>query len=55
MAQKSSLERFWAELKRRRTVRVIVTYAATGFILLQLADILTPALLLPDWTTRLVT
>jgi len=55
MAQKSSLERFWAEFKRRRTVRVIVTYAATGFILLQLADILTPALLLPDWTTRLVT
>ena len=55
MAQKSSFERFWEELKRRKTVRVIVTYAATGFILLQLADILTPALLLPAWTTRLVT
>lgn len=51
----SSLQRFWNELKRRKTARVIVTYAATAFILLQLTDILTPALLLPVWTTRLVT
>jgi TolB-like protein len=55
MAQKSGFEKFWEELKRRKTVRVIVTYAATAFILLQLTDILTPALLLPEWTTRLVT
>jgi TolB-like protein/Tfp pilus assembly protein PilF len=49
------LIRFWQELKRRKTGKVIVAYAATAFILLQLADILTPALLLPSWTTRLVT
>jgi tetratricopeptide (TPR) repeat protein len=56
MAQKfNSLERFWQELKRRKTGKVIVAYAATAFILLQLADILTPALLLPEWTMRLVT
>jgi adenylate cyclase len=56
MAQKTnSFERFWKELKRRKTGKVIVAYAATAFILLQLADILTPALLLPTWTTRLVT
>jgi tetratricopeptide (TPR) repeat protein len=51
----NKLIRFWQELKRRKTGKVIVAYAATAFILLQLADILTPALLLPDWTTRLVT
>jgi TolB-like protein len=56
MAQKfNSLERFWQELKRRKTGKVLVAYAATAFILLQLADILTPALLLPEWTMRLVT
>jgi len=56
MAQKTnSFERFWQELKRRKTGKVIVAYSATAFILLQLADILTPALLLPDWTTRLIT
>jgi tetratricopeptide (TPR) repeat protein len=49
------LIRFWQELKRRKTGKVIVAYAATSFILLQLADILTPALLLPEWTTRLIT
>jgi tetratricopeptide (TPR) repeat protein len=51
----SKLIKFWQELKRRKTVKVIIAYTATAFILLQLADILTPALLLPAWTTRLVT
>ena len=55
MAEKlNSLEKFWRELKRRKTARVIVVYAATAFIILQLTDILTPALLLPAWTTTLV-
>jgi adenylate cyclase len=51
----NKLIRFWQELKRRKTGKVIIAYAATAFILLQLADILTPAFLLPAWTTRLVT
>jgi len=51
----NKLIRFWQELKRRKTGKVIVAYAATAFILLQLADILTPALSLPSWTTTLVT
>ena len=55
MVQKSKPEGFWVELKRRKTVRVIFTYAATAFILLQLTDLLTPVLFLPEWTTRLVT
>jgi TolB-like protein len=56
MARKTNdIEKFWHELKRRKTGKVIIAYAATAFILLQLADLLTPALLLPEWTTRLVT
>jgi hypothetical protein len=56
MAQKTnSFDRFWGELKRRKVVHVITVYAATAFVILQLVDILTPALLLPTWTTRLVT
>jgi TolB-like protein len=51
----NKLIRFWKELKRRKTGKVIVAYAATAFILLQLADILTPTLSLPTWTTKLVT
>jgi TolB-like protein/Tfp pilus assembly protein PilF len=51
----NKLIKFWQELKRRKTGKVIVAYAATAFILLQLADILTPALILPAWTTRLIT
>jgi TolB-like protein len=50
----NKLIKFWQELKRRKTGKVIVAYAATAFILLQLADILTPALSLPTWTTTLV-
>jgi TolB-like protein/Tfp pilus assembly protein PilF len=51
----NKLIRFWQELKRRKTGKVVIAYTATAFILLQLADILTPALLLPEWTTRLIT
>jgi TolB-like protein/Tfp pilus assembly protein PilF len=51
----NKLIRFWQELKRRKTGKVIIAYAATAFILLQLADILTPALSLPNWTPKLVT
>jgi TolB-like protein/lipopolysaccharide biosynthesis regulator YciM len=49
------IERLVAELRRRRVIRVAVVYATTGFVLLQLADILVPALRLPSWTLRLVT
>jgi hypothetical protein len=49
------LHRFWRELKRRKVFKVATMYAGMSFILLQLAEILTPALLLPEWTLRLVT
>lgn len=51
-AQKFS--RFWQEIKRRKTDRVIVVYAATAFIILQLADILAPFLSLPSWVITFI-
>ncbi len=45
---------FWQELKRRKVVRVITVYAATAFVILELVDIVTPALGLPSWTLAFV-
>ncbi len=47
-------QRFFAELKRRRVFRVMAVYGIVGFVLLQLVDLAVPALLLPEWTYRLV-
>jgi TolB-like protein/Tfp pilus assembly protein PilF len=47
-------QRFFAELKRRRVFRVMAVYGVVGFVLLQLVDLAVPALLLPEWTYRLV-
>ena len=46
----NKFSRFWQEVKRRKTDRVIVLYAAAAFTILELADILAPALSFPDWT-----
>jgi len=46
--------RFWEELKRRKTDRVIVAYAASAFVILQLVEILADALSFPYWTKTLV-
>ena len=55
MVEKSNkFSRFLQELKRRKTDRVIVVYAATAFIILQLTDILSSPLSLPEWTTTFV-
>jgi TolB-like protein len=43
-----------AELKRRKVVRVAVVYAATAFVILQVADIMLPSLGVPDWALSLV-
>lgn len=43
---------FFAELKRRKVFRVAAVYGAVGFVVLQLADILVPALALPESVTR---
>ncbi len=48
----SRLSQFWQELKRRNVVRVITVYAATAFVILELVDIITEPLRLPDWTLQ---
>jgi TolB-like protein/Tfp pilus assembly protein PilF len=45
---------FFAELKRRKVVRVAVVYAATAFVVLQVADIMLPRLGVPDWAMSLI-
>lgn len=54
MAEPSTFQRFLAELKRRRVFRVMAVYGIVGFVVLQVVDLAVPALLLPEWTYRLV-
>lgn len=42
------------ELKRRKVLRAAIAYAAAGWLLLQVTEIVAEAFALPDWTTRLV-
>jgi TolB-like protein/predicted Zn-dependent protease len=41
-------------LKRRKVFRVAVVYAATGFVVLQAADIMLPRLGVPEWGMSLI-
>jgi tetratricopeptide (TPR) repeat protein/TolB-like protein len=50
----NKFSRFLLELKRRKTDRVLVMYAAAAFVILQLADILIGGLSLPDWIMTLI-
>jgi TolB-like protein len=54
MSQTPGYQRFFAELKRRRVFRVMAVYGVVGFVLLQVVDLAVPALLLPEWTYRLI-
>ena len=45
---------FFEELKQRSVVRVAVMYAASTFVILQLADVTFPVFEVPDWSYRLV-
>lgn len=40
----------WEELKQRKVVRVAIAYAALSWLLLQVADVITDALSLPEWS-----
>ncbi|MEN8144425.1 MAG: hypothetical protein ABFS14_05680 [Gemmatimonadota bacterium] len=50
----SSLQSFFAEMKRRRVFRVMAVYGAVAFLVLQAADIAFPRVGLPEWTVTLV-
>lgn len=49
-----ALRALYAESKRRRVLRVAAAYAVIGFVVIQVADLLVPALLLPEWVFRAV-
>jgi Tol biopolymer transport system component len=45
---------FFAELKRRKVVRVALVYAAVAFAVLQAADLVIEAVQVPEWTLAFV-
>ncbi|TDJ11424.1 MAG: hypothetical protein E2O64_03495 [Gammaproteobacteria bacterium] len=48
------LVRFYRELRRRKVIRVAIVYAFVAWLLIEVASVVFPELLLPDWTVRLV-
>ena len=51
---KSGPGQFWAELKRRRVIRVLAIYVLVGWLVIGAAETLLPNLNLPDWSVTLV-
>ena len=45
---------FISELKKRKVFNSAAIYLATAFVILQAAGIIIPALLIPEWTLRLL-
>ena len=45
----------WGELKRRSVVKVGAAYAIVAWLLIQVADVVLPALQAPEWTMSFVT
>ena len=50
----TSLVRFYRELRRRKVIRVALVYLIVAWALVEVASVVSPELLLPDWTVRLV-
>lgn len=46
--------RFWDEFKRRRVGRVTLAYLAGSWLLIEVSSQVFPALMLPEWASRLV-
>lgn len=44
----------WAELKRRRVIRVVIVYVVASWLAISAAETLLPNLNLPDWSVTLV-
>ena len=45
---------FIQELKRRNVFRVAAIYVIVSWLLMQIGDVMFPALLLPEWTTTML-
>ncbi len=52
MSETPAYQRFFAELKRRKVFRVAAVYGATGFVVLQVADLLAEGMELPSVVLR---
>ncbi len=50
----NKIARFWQELKRRKVIQVIIVYATAAFVILELVDIITEPLRLPEWTVAFI-
>lgn len=46
--------RFWHELQRRKVIRVAIAYGIIGWVIIEVSSVILPALLLPEWSHRLV-
>jgi len=53
MAQ-SPFTRFYLELKRRKVIRVAIVYGVVAWLIVEVASVMFPGLLLPEWSVRLV-
>ena len=45
---------FFSELKRRNVIKVALAYVIVGWLLMQVAEVMAPALRLPDWSLSFV-
>jgi len=52
--EKSIVAKFWGEVRRRKVVRVVVAYLIVGWGLIQVAEVTSEPLRLPDWSDTLV-
>jgi membrane-anchored glycerophosphoryl diester phosphodiesterase (GDPDase) len=50
----SGLGKFWQELRRRKVVRVALTYAIAGWLIIQIAVSTFPSLYIPQWALSFV-
>ena len=50
----SDINNIFKQLKKRKVFRSLAIYAGASFIILQVCSIVFPALLLPEWSMRLV-
>ena len=54
LKKKTPMASFFAELRRRRVIRVIVLYAIAAWVMIEVAATVMPAVNLPQWTVTLV-
>lgn len=50
----TALRQFWAELRRRRVIRVLIWYVIAGWAVIQVAATILPSLHVPQWSVTVV-